>query len=79
MCSNMNFDKNEVFCITYKQNQADFNIYSRKLHHNFKDVVYHDDFENALGINLDKTDEVLVCNKDGNIIVFDSASYLITE
>ena len=75
----MKFENQELFCITYKSNQADFNIYSRKLHHNFKVNVYQDDFENAIGLNLDNSDEILVCKKDGKIFMFDSISYKVTE
>jgi len=33
--------------------------------------LYHDDFENAVGLNLDKLDEFMVCKKNGHCLFFD--------
>lgn len=60
-----------MFCITFKANQSDFNIYSRKHTHDFRVTLYHDDFENAVGLNLDKLDEFMVCKKNGHCLFFD--------
>ena len=71
----MIFESQEKFCITFKSNQSDFNIYSRKLNHDFRVNIYNEDFENAIGLNLDKKEQIVICKKFGQIMIFDSASY----
>jgi len=46
------FEENQQFCISFKINQANFNLYSRKLNHDFRVTVKNEPFEYALGINL---------------------------
>ena len=46
-CGMMIFGEHQKFCITFKSNQADFNLYQRKMQHRFKVKVCSEDFENA--------------------------------
>jgi hypothetical protein len=40
-------------------------------------TIHQEDFENAIGLNLDKKEELLICKKYGTIMLFDSATYLV--
>ena len=51
-CGNMIFGELQKFCITFKSNQAGFDKYNRKMVHDFRVKVNHENFENSLGFNL---------------------------
>ena len=45
------------------------------MHHNFKAYAYKENFQDSFGINLEKSDEILVFKSNGHILVFDATKY----
>ena len=76
-CSNMMIGSRVRFCITYKQNQKGFQIFTRKYYHNFKVIMDDSNYGGALGNNLSsinafvmthKTDICIIDNKDFSLL-----------
>jgi len=53
-CSQMMFGSRVRYGITFKTNQPGFNIYTRKYYHNYKVAMNTDNYEGAVGCNLEK-------------------------
>lgn len=60
--------------IIYKQNHEDFNVFKKMMNHDFKVTVNHNNFEGAIGLNIDKENWFLVAHK-GKIVTFDDHTY----
>jgi hypothetical protein len=65
---------NASFALTFKQNQPDFQMYTRKMYQDFKSNVNHTNFENALGMTIEGVNCFFVAD-DEQIYMFDDYSY----
>lgn len=65
LCNNMIFGELQKFCITYKQNQANFEKFSRKQDHDFRVRVNDSDYENATGYSVKNEIGFLVSKPNG--------------
>lgn len=77
-CSQMMFGSRVRYGITYKANQSNFQIYSRKYYHNFKVTIDTKNYEGALGQNLASMDAYLITDKF-NIIINDNKDFNIIK
>ena len=59
-CSQMLVGLKVRFAITYKQNEQDFNIWSRRYYHNFKVKLTNTDLEGAVGANLPLSQQYVI-------------------
>ena len=59
-CSVMMFGAKVRFGVTYKSNQPDFTIYSRKYYHNFKVTVDDKSHEGARGVSLKSMNQYII-------------------
>lgn len=62
-CSTMIIDSKDRFGISYKLNEPDFVVYSRKHAHNFKVALTKKNFEGAVGANLGRRGEYVLADK----------------
>ena len=58
----MMFGSAVKYCVTFKTNQKDLNIYTRKSTHDFRVYVAQDNYEAQIGINMKKMNTLLVSN-----------------
>ena len=61
-CSQMMFGSAVKYCVTFKTNQKDLNIYTRQCTHDFRVYVANDNYEGQIGINILKMNCILVSN-----------------
>lgn len=73
-CGMMIYGEEQTYCITYKMNQENFNIFQRNLNHDFMVRLNNQNYENSIGINIKGNDVFLVAH-EGQVIVFDDHSY----
>lgn len=59
-CNQMMFGSKVRYCITFKTNQKGFEVYRRKYEHNFKSLLYKANFEGSNGLQVTKTNRILV-------------------
>lgn len=52
-CNQMMFGSKVRYCITYKSNEKNFDVYTRKFEHDFKATVVRDNYEGSLGISVE--------------------------
>ena len=58
----MMFGSAVKYCITYKTNQCNFNVYTRRFTHDFKVNVAQFNYEGSIGLNIKKMNVILVSN-----------------
>ena len=73
-CSQMMFGPLVRYSITYKVNEPNFTIYTRKYYHNFKVAITAQNYEGAMGGDLGMTDEYLLAEKT-RICVYDNKTF----
>ena len=73
-CGMMIYGEEQTFCITFKMNQANFNIYESKLNHDFMVNLNNENFEGSLGLNV-KGNNLFLVAREGEIIIYDDLSY----
>ena len=73
-CSQMMFGARVRYGITFKANQPGFQIYTRKYFHNFKVAVTNDNYEGAVGQNLQSMQAYVMAEKT-KIGVFDNKEF----
>jgi len=56
----MMFGSKKKYCITYKNNQRSFDVYTRKYTHNFRAPIVEDDFGTSRGLLIPSMDTFLV-------------------
>ena len=61
-CSQMMFGSKVRYGISYKIDQPGFQIYTRKYFHNFKVTINSDNFEGAIGANLQRSKQYVLAN-----------------
>ena len=66
------------YAITFKQNQPNFQMFSRKMHQDFKCNVNHRNLECALGMTIDDVNFFLVAH-DELIYMFDDITYQLVD
>ena len=59
----MMFGARVRYGISYKQNQPGFQIYTRKYYHNFKVCLNTDNYEGAIGANLNSSLRYVLAEK----------------
>ena len=64
-CGMIRFGEKNIYCVTYKLNQPNFNKYKRKMDHDFRVCVNTEDYEHALGFNLANNCYFLVIKQNG--------------
>ena len=52
-CSQMMFGSRVKYCITFKSNEKNFEVYTRKFEHDFMATVVKDNYEGSIGISLE--------------------------
>ena len=62
-CSHMMFGTKVRYGISYKANQPNMNVYTRKYFHNFKVSIRSDNHEGAIGANLSTMNAYLLAEK----------------
>jgi hypothetical protein len=77
-CSQMMFGMKVRYSITYKVNEKAFNIYTRRLEHDFKSTISVENFESAIGMELKSTNQFLVTQID-KVFVLDQSTFEITD
>ena len=70
----MMFGSAVKYCVTFKTNQKDLNIYTRQITHDFKVYTANDNYEGQIGINIKKMNCILVSNYN-EIQMYDSKSW----
>lgn len=70
-CNQMLYGKKVQYCITYKTNQRNFDIFSAKQHHSFKVQKTHENMEGAEGFELSRYN-VVVFYMVNKIRIYDS-------
>ena len=73
-CNQMMFGSKVRYCITFKTNQKGFEVYRRKYEHNFKSLLYKENFEGSHGLQVTKTNRILVTKID-KVFVINSETY----
>ena len=73
-CNQMMFGSAVRYCVTYKTNQADLNIYTRKFTHDFRVNVAQVNYEGSIGLNLKSINAMLVSNID-EIQMYDGKTF----
>ena len=77
-CSMAIFGDKGKYCITFKKDQTDFQLFQRKYLHDFKVHVSVHDYERAFGLSVDEIGQFLVASR-GNIYCFDSYNYKLLQ
>jgi hypothetical protein len=62
------------FAIIYKQSHKDFSIFKKMLSHDFKSIVNNENFEGAIGLNVDIEDWFIVA-KNGCLLTYEDVNY----
>lgn len=70
----MMFGPKVKFCITYKNNEAGFDVYTRKFTHSLTANVIKDDLEGSHGLHIESMNAFLISKKD-TIRMYDSQTY----
>ena len=73
-CNQMMFGSKVRYCITFKTNQKGFEVYRRKYEHNFKSLLYKANFEGSNGLQVTKTNRILV-SQINKVHVINSQTY----
>lgn len=73
-CSQMLVGAAVKYCLTFKRNQPNFQIYSRKQYHNFKVMVSDENNEGAQGIGLPTLKSYAIAN-GADIGIYDMKSF----
>lgn len=73
-CNQMMFGAAVKYCITYKTNQMNFNIYTAKFQHNFKVITNSQNFEGTRTANL-TSNNVFIASDINQIQMFCSKTY----
>ena len=60
--------------IAFKQNQKDFHLFTRKFSHDFMVCANNEDFENTMGLTIDKVNHFLIAKGD-KVIMYDDFDY----
>lgn len=69
-CSQMLFGKAVRFCITFKQNQKSFDVFTRQCNHDFKIPIGNEYLEGAIGLELQDSDFFLIAHID-EVTIYD--------
>ena len=64
----MMFGSKKKYCITYKNNQKSFEVYTRKYEHSFRAAIVEDDFSSSRALLIPSMNAFLVSK--GSIIKF---------
>lgn len=70
----MMFGPRVRYCITYKANEPNFLIYTRKHYHNFKVPITAKNFEGAQGADLGKTNEYVLAEKN-KLCIYNNSTF----
>ena len=73
-CSQMMFGSAVKYGVTFKTNQKDFNVYTRKFTHDFKVCVAKSNYEGCIGLNVKSEKCILVSDVDV-IKMYDSQTW----
>jgi hypothetical protein len=73
-CDQMLFGSKRKFCITYKKNEANFEVRTRKYHNDFRILLEDHNFEASKGISISSV-EVFIVSKDNCLFVYDSRNF----
>ena len=73
-CDQMMFGSQRRFCITYKKNEPNFEIRTRKYNNNFKIQIDNDNFEGSKGINI-TSENVFIVSNFNKIFVYNSENF----
>ena len=73
-CDQMMFGSQRKFCITYKKNEKNFEVRTRKFNTNFRIQLDNDNFEASKGISIFSAN-VFIVSKDNEIFVYDSITF----
>ena len=74
-CDQMMFGSKRKYCVTYKNNQNDFEVYTRQFQHDFKVMVNEERFDGGIGVELESMEAFLV-GKGNTIRIFDNSSFV---
>lgn len=72
--SQMMFGTKVRYCVTFKQNEARFTVWSRKYFHNFKVNLTGDNLEGAVGLNLVRSDQYVI-GHDGKLKIYSNQNH----
>ena len=73
-CNQMMFGSRVRYSITYKTNQRNFEIYTRKYTHNFRVNLRAENFEGSLGLNVKSMNIFFVTNVD-EVLMYDAKTF----
>lgn len=73
-CAQMMFGSAVKYGVTFKTNQKDFSVYTRKFTHDFKVCVSQENYEGSIGINLKCMNCILVSDV-AEIKMFDAKTW----
>lgn len=73
-CSQMMFGPKVKFCITYKNNERGFDVYTRKFTHGLKINVIKEDLEGSHGLHIESMNAFIISKID-TIRMYDSQTY----
>ena len=59
-CSQMMFGRKKKYCITYKEHQKSFDVYTRKYEHNFKATIVEGNCARSRGLLIPSMNAFLV-------------------
>lgn len=51
-CYSMMFGPKVKYCVTYRNNELDFNVYTRKFEHDYRVFINNKNFEGGKGLEI---------------------------
>jgi len=73
-CNQMMIGSMKKYSITYKNNQANFEVYQRKYMHNLRVIVRDGNFEGSKAIEIMASNMILFSHVD-KVLVLDNETY----
>ena len=73
-CDQMIFGSQRRFCITYKKNEPNFEVRTRKYNNNFKIKIDPDNYEASKGLSI-QSEKAFIVSKKNQIFVYDSNGF----
>ena len=70
----MMFGSKVRYCVTYKNNENNFEVFTRKYHHDYKITFNDENFEGAKGLEIQSM-QTFIVGKDDELRMFDSFTF----
>ena len=74
VCNQCMIDSNKRYAVTYKNNNKSFNIYRRKVYHNFKVPVSKENLDGSTALEFESMEIYLVSNSE-QVMMYDSNTF----